>query len=227
MSRILIIEDDKDLAELMKFRLEKENFTVDVCHDGADGLYYMQETMYDLVILDRMLPSMDGTKILKQARAAHIATPVIFLTALGELEDKITGLECGADDYMVKPFAFEELLARIRSIMRRPGKWGDLGLLKLGDISFDPECGRLCKDTKECTLSKRESALLEIFLRNPGQVLPRTLLLSRVWGMDSDVEDGNLDNYIHFLRRRLKTVGSTLILKTIRGTGYQLEVYRS
>lgn len=225
--RILIIEDDKDLAELMKFRLEKENFTVDVCHDGADGLYYMQETMYDLVILDRMLPSMDGTKILKQARAAHIATPVIFLTALGELEDKITGLECGADDYMVKPFAFEELLARIRSIMRRPGKWGDLGLLKLGDISFDPECGRLCKDTKECTLSKRESALLEVFLRNPGQVLPRTLLLSRVWGMDSDVEDGNLDNYIHFLRRRLKTVGSTLILKTIRGTGYQLEVYRS
>lgn len=225
--RILIIEDDKDLAELMKFRLEKENFTVDVRHDGADGLYYMQETMYDLVILDRMLPSMDGTKILKQARAAHIATPVIFLTALGELEDKITGLECGADDYMVKPFAFEELLARIRSIMRRPGKWGDLGLLKLGDISFDPECGRLCKDTKECTLSKRESALLEVFLRNPGQVLPRTLLLSRVWGMDSDVEDGNLDNYIHFLRRRLKTVGSTLILKTIRGTGYQLEVYRS
>lgn len=225
--RILIIEDDKDLAELMKFRLEKENFTVDVCHDGADGLYYMQETMYDLVILDRMLPSMDGTKILKQARAAHIATPVIFLTALGELEDKISGLECGADDYMVKPFAFEELLARIRSIMRRPGKWGDLGLLKLGDISFDPECGRLCKDTKECTLSKRESALLEVFLRNPGQVLPRTLLLSRVWGMDSDVEDGNLDNYIHFLRRRLKTVGSTLILKTIRGTGYQLEVYRS
>lgn len=225
--RILIIEDDKDLAELMKFRLEKENFTVDVCHDGADGLYYMQETMYDLVILDRMLPSMDGTKILKQARAAHIATPVIFLTALGELEDKITGLECGADDYVVKPFAFEELLARIRSIMRRPGKWGDLGLLKLGDISFDLECGRLCKDTKECTLSKRESALLEVFLRNPGQVLPRTLLLSRVWGMDSDVEDGNLDNYIHFLRRRLKTVGSTLILKTIRGTGYQLEVYRS
>ena len=225
--RILIIEDDKDLAELMKFRLEKENFTVDICHDGADGLYYMQETMYDLVILDRMLPSMDGTKILKQARAAHIATPVIFLTALGELEDKITGLECGADDYVVKPFAFEELLARIRSIMRRPGKWGDLGLLKLGDISFDPECGRLCKDTKECTLSKRESALLEVFLRNPGQVLPRTLLLSRVWGMDSDVEDGNLDNYIHFLRRRLKTVGSTLILKTIRGTGYQLEVYRS
>lgn len=223
--RILIIEDDKDLAQLTKLALEKENFTVDVCLDGAEGLYYMQENMYDLVLLDRMLPSMDGAQVLKAARAAHIFTPVIFLTALGELEDKVTGLNCGADDYMVKPFAFEELLARIHSIMRRPGKWGEPNLLKLGDIAFDPECGHLTRDTKECTLSGRESALLEVFLRNPGQVLPRTLLLSRVWGLDSDVEDGNLDNYIHFLRRRLKSVGSTLVLKTVRGVGYQLQVY--
>ena len=208
--RILIIEDDKDLAQLTKLALEKENFTVDICLDGAEGLYYMQENMYDLVLLDRMLPSMDGTQV--------------FLTALGELQDKVNGLNCGADDYMVKPFAFEELLARIHSIMRRPGKWGDLNLLKLGDIAFDPECGRLTKGAKECTLSGRESALLEVFLRNPGQVLPRNLLLSRVWGMESDVEEGNLDNYIHFLRRRLKSVESTLVLKTIRGIGYQLEV---
>ena len=223
--RILMIEDDKELAEITKLRLEKDNFTVDVCLDGAEGLYYMQENMYDLVILDRMLPSMDGTQVLKAARKANVSTPVIFLTALGELEDKITGLDCGADDYMVKPFAFEELLARIRSIMRRPGKWGDLGLLKLGDVSFDPECGRLSKGAKECTLSKRESTLMEVFLRNPGQVLPRTLLLSRVWGLESDVEDGNLDNYIHFLRRRLHAVDSSLQLKTIRGVGYQMEVY--
>ena len=222
--RILMIEDDKELAEITKLRLEKDNFTVDVCLDGAEGLYYMQENMYDLVILDRMLPSMDGTQVLKEARKANVSTPVIFLTALGELEDKITGLDCGADDYMVKPFAFEELLARIRSIMRRPGKWGDLGLLKLGDVSFDPECGRLSKEAKECTLSKRESTLMEVFLRNPGQVLPRTLLLSRVWGLESDVEDGNLDNYIHFLRRRLHAVDSSLQLKTIRRVGYQMEV---
>ena len=110
--RILMIEDDKELAEITKLRLEKDNFTVDVCLDGAEGLYYMQENMYDLVILDRMLPSMDGTQVLKEARKANVSTPVIFLTALGELEDKITGLDCGADDYMVKPFAFEELLAR-------------------------------------------------------------------------------------------------------------------
>ena len=223
--RILMIEDDKELADVTGRRLEKEGFTVDICLDGEDGLYYMQENMYDLVILDRMLPSMDGTQVLKEARQAHISTPVIFLTALGELEDKVTGLNCGADDYMVKPFAFEELLARIHSILRRPGKWGDLDLLKLGDISFDPQCGRLTKGTRECTLSNRESTLLEVFLRNPDQVLPRPLLLSRVWGLESDVEDGNLDNYIHFLRRRLKSVESTLVLKTIRGVGYQLEVY--
>lgn len=223
--KILIIEDDTELAEAMRFRLEKEDFTVDICHDGEEGLYYMQENMYDVVIMDRMLPSMNGTDVLRTARKAHISTPVIFLTALGELNDKVTGLECGADDYMVKPFAFEELLARIRCIMRRPGKWDDSALLKLGDISFDPAANRLSKASKECTLSRREGDLLEVFLRNPGQTLPRAMLLSRVWGMDADVEDGNLDNYIHFLRRRLKAVNSTLSLKTVRGVGYQLDVY--
>ena len=223
--KILIIEDDTELAEAMRFRLEKEDFTVDICHDGEEGLYYMQENMYDVVIMDRMLPSMNGTDVLKTARKAHISTPVIFLTALGELNDKVTGLECGADDYMVKPFAFEELLARIRCIMRRPGKWDDSALLKLGDISFDPADNRLSKASKECTLSRREGDLLEVFLRNPGQTLPRAMLLSRVWGLDADVEDGNLDNYIHFLRRRLKAVNSTLSLKTVRGVGYQLDVY--
>ena len=223
--KILIIEDDTELAEAMRFRLEKEDFTVDICHDGEEGLYYMQENMYDMVIMDRMLPSMNGTDVLRTARKAHISTPVIFLTALGELNDKVTGLECGADDYMVKPFAFEELLARIRCIMRRPGKWDDSALLKLGDISFDPAANRLSKASKECTLSRREGDLLEVFLRNPGQTLPRAMLLSRVWGLNADVEDGNLDNYIHFLRRRLKAVNSTLSLKTVRGVGYQLDVY--
>lgn len=223
--RILIVEDDKELAESIQAQLAKEGFTVDVCHDGEEGLYYMQEKIHDLVILDRMLPYMDGVSVLREARKSHVYTPVIFLTALGELNDKITGLDCGADDYLVKPFAFEELLARIRCLLRRPGQWDDSMLLKLGDISFDPKSNRLCKGSRECTLSKREGALLEVFLRNPGQILQRTVLLSRVWGLDTDVEDGNLDNYIHFLRRRLKAVGSSLSLKTIRGVGYQLEVF--
>ena len=222
--RSLMIEDDKELCEATKYRLEKEDFLVDVCHDGEEGLYYMQENIHDLVILDRMLPSMDGVSVLKEARRTHVSTPVIMLTALGELNDRLTGLNCGADDYMVKPFAVEELLARIRCLMRRPGKWDDSALLRLGDVSFDPDSSRLSKGTKECTLSRREGALMEVFLRNPGQTLTRATLLNRVWGMDSDVEEGNLDNYIHFLRRRLRSVDSTLALKTIRGVGYQMEV---
>ena len=224
--RILIIEDDKDLAQLTKLALEKEKFTVDICLDGAEGLYYMQENMYDLVLLDRMLPSMDGISVLKALRREKIFTPVIFLTALSSLQDKITGLDCGADDYMVKPFAFEELMARIRCLSRRPQKWEGSSVISLGDISFDPDQKKLFCHTKECSLSKKEGALMEIFLRNPGQILPRQTLLSRVWGPDSEVEDGNLDNYIYFLRRRLRSVDSRLELKAVRGVGYQLEVYR-
>ena len=141
----------------------------------------MQENMYDLVLLDRMLPSMDGTQVLKEARQSNISTPVIFLTALGELQDKVNGLNCGADDYMVKPSPLKSFLQESTALCARCRKLGDLNLLKLGDIAFNPECGRLTKGAKECTLSGRESALLEVFLRNPGQVLPRNLLLSRVW----------------------------------------------
>lgn len=224
--KILMIEDDRDLAESVRFQLEKEGFETDVCTDGEEGLYYMQEKAHDLVILDRMLPSMDGVSVLKAARKAHVSTPVIMLTALGELNDRLTGLNCGADDYMVKPFAFSELLARLRCIFRRPGNWKETSLLNLGDISFDPEDNRLKGNGKECTLSKREGELLEVFLRNPGQTLPRNVLLNRVWGLESDVEEGNLDNYIHFLRRRLKTVESTLDLRTVRGVGYVMEVYK-
>lgn len=221
---ILIIEDDKELCSAVSFRLEQEGFGVTACHDGEEGLYYMQESLHDLVILDRMLPHMDGVTVLKKARERQVRTPVIFLTALGELSDKIAGLNCGADDYLVKPFAFEELLARIHCLLRRPGTWTAVtDSLTFGDVSFDPTGHRLSCGIRECTLSGREAELMEVFLRNPCQTLPRPLLLTRVWGLDSDIENGNLDNYIHFLRRRLKTVGSTLKLKTIRGVGYQLE----
>lgn len=225
--RILIVEDDRKLCESLKFQLQKENFTVDACYNGEDGLYFMEQNAYDLVLLDRMLPLMDGVTVLKEARKANVSTPVIFLTALGELHDKITGLDCGADDYMVKPFAFEELIARIRCIRRRPQHFESTFSLSLGDVSYDPALNKLTGNGKICTLSKREGNLLEVFLRNPGQTLPRMTLLTKVWGPDAEVEEGNLDNYIHFLRRRLKSVGSTLSLKTIRGVGYCLEVYHS
>lgn len=224
---ILMIEDDKDLCEAVSFRLEQEGFSVTACHDGEEGLYYMGETPYDLVILDRMLPHMEGIQILKEARARQIKTPVLMLTALGELDDRLSGLNGGADDYMVKPFIFEELLARIRCLLRRPASYTAFAdTIFLGDITYLPQTRTLSSHDKSCTLSSREGNLMEVFLRNPGQTLPRQLLLSRVWGLETDVEEGNLDNYIHFLRRRLKTVKSALQIKTVRGVGYQLEVFQ-
>lgn len=224
---ILMIEDDKELCDAVSFRLEQEGFSITACHDGEEGLYYMQESPFDLVILDRMLPHMNGIEVLKEDRTRQIRTPILMLTALGELDDRLTGLNGGADDYMVKPFAFEELLARIRCLLRRPAVYQDsVKSISLGDVSFVPETRTLSSWEKTCTLSSREGELMEVFLRNPGQTLPRQLLLSRVWGLEADVEEGNLDNYIHFLRRRLKTVESTLQIRTVRGVGYQLEVFQ-
>lgn len=222
--RVLIIEDDEKLCESLRFQFEKEKITADVCHDGEDGLHFIREQAHDIILLDRMIPLMDGLKVLGTMRAEHINTPVILVTALGELNDRITGLDCGADDYIVKPFAFQELMARIRSICRRPHTWESTSQLAFGDILYDVSGNQLFRNGNcICTLSKREGDLLELLLRNPRQVLPRNTILTKVWGPDAEVEDGNLDNYIHFIRRRLKQAGSSLCLKTVRGVGYCLE----
>lgn len=222
--RILIIEDDRSLAQTLQFQLERNHFETDVCYDGEEGLHFIEQQSHDLILLDRMLPVLDGTSVLKITREKNISTPVIFVTALGALNDKITGLDWGADDYLVKPFDFEELLARIRCILRRPSKWEGSKPLELGDLSYDIEQKKLSCGDLSCSLSAREGSLMEFFLRNPGQTIPRTSLLSKVWGPDAEVEDGNLDNYVYFLRRRLKSLKSSAQLKTIRGIGYQLEV---
>lgn len=221
--RILIVEDDERLCESLRYQLVCEGFEIDLCHDGEDGLYYIQEQAHDLILLDRMLPKMDGLTVLRKARSLGISTPVILVTALGEIHDRVDGLDCGADDYITKPFALSELMARIRCIFRRPQRWENLGTLTFGDLAYETEQKTLSCGTRSCTLSKREGELLEFFLRNPRQVIPRSVLLSRVWGPDAEVENGNLDNYIHFLRRRIKAVDSSLILKTLRGVGYRLE----
>lgn len=220
--RILLVEDDKNLCRLLAFQLEKEGYQVDSCENGEDALYYALQNVHDIILLDRMLPEMDGLTVLRKTREAGVNTPVILLTALGQLQDKIDGLDTGADDYLVKPFAFEELLARIRCIQRRPRKWEETNLLSFGDISLSPEKKILTGSKSHCTLSKRECDLMEVLLANANQTLPRMVLLSKVWGPDAEVEEGNLDNYIHFLRRRLKSVGSTLSLTTVRGVGYKL-----
>ncbi len=222
--RILIIEDDKSLAETLRFQLERNNFETDVCHDGEEGLHYIEQQAHDLILLDRMLPELDGISVLKITREKNISTPIIFVTALGALNDKITGLDCGADDYLVKPFDFEELLARIRCILRRPSKWEGSKPIEYGDLSYDTEQKKLYCKNLSCSLSAREGDLLEFFLRNPRQTIPRASILSKIWGIDTEVEEGNLDNYIYFVRRRLRSVESSVELKTIRGVGYQLEV---
>lgn len=220
--RILLAEDDKKLNENLVYGLTQAGFIVDSCFDGEDALFYGEQDIYDVILLDRMLPCMQGIDVLMSLRQKGITTPVILITALGTLSDKVEGLDLGADDYLVKPFAQEELLARIRCVTRRPRRIVDKEAVLLSDISWFPAENRLTGPTSSCTLSKREAALLETFLGSGSATLPRSLLLMKVWGPDSDVEEGNLDNYIHFLRRRLKTVGSVLTIRTIRGVGYSL-----
>lgn len=219
---LLLIEDDKNLCDTLKFQLEKEHHNVTICHDGRDGLDLFLQDAYDLILLDRMLPTMNGLLVLKKARESKITTPVIVITALGELYDRIEGLDSGADDYIVKPFAFEELMARIRSIARRTGKWQENDIFRIGDISYDTTLRQLCGPAGTVLLSGREGRLLEVFLSDTDTTLRRMAILSRVWGADAPVEEGNLDTYIHFLRKRLAQVGSTLTLETVRGVGYRL-----
>ena len=221
--KILLIEDDKNLCDTLRFSLEKEFHEVDICHDVRDGLDLFLQDAYDLVLLDRMLPTMNGLLVLKKAREHGIRTPVILVTALGELYDRIEGLDGGADDYLVKPFAFEELSARIRSLGRRTGRYEEHELLSCGDIRYDTELRQLSGPVDTLLLSGREGRLLEVFLRDAGKPLRRMVLLSRVWGVDAEVEDGNLDTYVHFLRRHLSQVGSHLQIRTVRGVGYLLE----
>lgn len=223
MMRILLAEDDRALNQTLTYQLEHEGFIVDSCYDGEEALFYCEQAIHDIILLDRMLPCLEGTDILKQLRKKGIVTPIILITALGTLTDKVEGLNLGADDYLVKPFAFEELLARIRCVARRPHTLTGSDALSVADIDFQLGEGILTGPSGSCTLSKKEAALLEAFLRSRGQTLQRSTLLLKVWGPDSDVEDGNLDNYIHFLRRRLQISGSRLRIATVRGIGYRLQ----
>ncbi|MDE6386858.1 MAG: response regulator transcription factor [Lachnospiraceae bacterium] len=221
--RILLAEDDRHLNNTLTYQLETEHFTVDSCFDGDEALFYGEQNIYDVILLDRMLPYMEGTDVLTALRQGGITTPVILITALGTLSDKVTGLDLGADDYLVKPFAFEELLARIRCVTRRPHTLTVNDTFRVADITWQKSECILTGPNGSCTLSKKEAELMDIFVHSMGNTLQRNTILLKVWGPDSDVEEGNLDNYIHFLRRRLKIAGSCLQIKTIRGVGYSLQ----
>jgi DNA-binding response OmpR family regulator len=221
--RILIIEDDQDLCRFIALTLEQSGYATDICHTGNDGLFYAQNHPYDAIILDRMLPGLDGLFVLSSLRRQGIRTPIILATALDGLHDRVNGLDAGADDYLVKPFAVEELMARIRAVTRRPGNLQISPSITALGLTLTPGSRRLDFGDMSLTLSKKEAALLEFFLKNPGQTLPRPRILSYVWGLSSEVEDGNLDNYIYFLRRRLKSLDAPIKLTTVHGIGYRLE----
>ena len=222
MYTILIIEDEPRVASLLMNGLEENGYQTMVAYDGLMGLRLFQAHTFDLVISDIVLPKMDGFELTKEIRKSNPRIPILMLTALGSTNDKLDGFDAGADDYIVKPFAFEELTARIRSLGRRSGKWEDDNLLTICDISYDCNARLLSGSTGSIRLSGREGRLLEVLLRSFELVIRREVLLSRVWGVDAEVEDCTLDTYIHYLRKRLSYVGSTLALKTIRGVGYTL-----
>ena len=222
--RILLAEDDEGLNKALTWQLNSRGYSVDSCTNGEEALYYGKQNIYDVILLDRMLPDREGTDVLSTLRKASVSTPVILITALGMVKDKITGLDLGADDYLVKPFDFEELLARIRCVTRRSPMLNiqNDDRISYRDITWSPREMCLTGPQGDCMLSRREGDLLESFLRTPEQTLARETLLLKVWGPDSEVEAGNLDNYVHFLRRRLKAIGSSLQIKTVRGVGYGL-----
>ncbi|MDO5337089.1 MAG: response regulator transcription factor [Eubacteriales bacterium] len=220
--KILLVEDDKDLCQALSWQLKKEHFTVDCCFRGDEAELYLKEKIYDLLLLDCMLPGISGISILKKMRAAGDFTPVIILSALGEVKNRVTGLNEGADDYLVKPFAFSELMARINSLFRRKAAF-HTEAPSFGDLTLELDKNRLVCKERFCSLSQTECMLISLLLQAKGSSLQRSFLLHKVWGLDTCVEDGNLDNYIYFLRKRLKTLNSCVSIRNLRGRGYYLE----
>ncbi|PQP84293.1 DNA-binding response regulator [Paenibacillus sp. PCH8] len=222
--RILIAEDEVHLAEAVSQILKKNNYSVDMVHDGRSGLDYAQSGIYDLLLLDIMMPEMDGITVLKKLRSEGNHTPVILLTAKGELSDKVTGLDYGADDYIAKPFATEELLARIRAALRRKGEVVPEDGLKFGDMELNTTQLKLSVQGKEIKLNLKENELLELLINRKQAITSKEQIIEKLWGFDSEVEYNNVEVYISFLRKKLTFLNSAVRINTIRGVGYVLEV---
>ncbi len=223
--RILVVEDEHKIANAIKKGLQQESFAVDVVYDADDGLASARADEYDLIILDRMLPGkMDGVGVCKELRAEGNHTPVLMLTAKGAVRDRVVGLDAGADDYLVKPFAFEELLARVRALLRRPQD--SLGMkLEVGELSLDTTSYEVRRGDTTIDLSQREFALLEYLMRNKGRTLSKEMIIQHVWSYDADVLFNTVEVYIGYLRNKIDRPfrGSAQLLKTVRGFGYKLD----
>lgn len=221
--RILIVEDEKQLSEALGAILEKHNYIVDRVFNGEDGFDYILSNIYDLVILDIMLPLMNGLDVLKKARKEGIECPIILLTAKGEVSDKVAGLDCGADDYLPKPFYTEELLARIRALSRRKGEVINENELSFGDISLNVGTLELSTSLNSVKLTAKEFGLLELLINRKGSVINKDDIINKLWGFESEAEHNNVEVYVTFLRRKLTFLKSKVTIKAIRNMGYLLE----
>ena len=222
--RILVVEDDRKVASFIKKGLEEEGHTVDVAADGAQAVERATDgSVWDLLVLDVMLPKRDGFSVLKALREDGVKAPVLMLTARDAVGDRVTGLDLGADDYLTKPFAFEELLARVRALLRRGAGGGPAPILRVGDLTLNPATREVRRGTRRVELTAREHTLLEYFMRSPGRVLSRPLLAQHVWGLDFDSESNVVDVYVGYLRRRIEAPGERKLLHTVRGVGYVLK----
>ena len=222
--RILIVEDEKRLASTLAELLHRQGYTADVCNDGISGLDNARSGIYDLLVLDAMLPGMDGFTLLRQLRQGGSRLPVLMLTARSELNDRVRGLDAGADYYLTKPFQSPELLACVRLLLRRQAETATVDdTIRWGDLQLQPGSFQVCCQERSARLSRKEYDLLEMLMRNGGQILSKEQLLLKAWGYDSDAEDNNVEVYISFLRRKLALIRSAVQIKTVRMVGYYLE----
>lgn len=221
--RVLVIEDEHKIARALKKALEQETYAVDVAYDGDEGYAMATTEPYDAAIIDRMLPGdHDGISIIKAMREAKIHTPVLLLTALGSVNDRTTGLDSGADDYLVKPFALEELLARVRALLRRPAEQHAI-VLKAGDLSLNTVTFEVKRGDTNIQLTGKEFALLEFLMRNPNRPLPKNVIISHVWDYDADILPNTVEVYIKYIRNKIDQPFDKPLIHTIRGFGYKLQ----
>ena len=224
--RILIVEDEYKLAEIIATKLRKEKYNVDVSLDGEEGLDNALSGIYDLIILDIMLPKINGIEILKEIRDNDIDTKVIMLTAKSSLDDKLIGFETGANDYITKPFHMEELIARVNVQLRNNEKNINKDILKFGDIELNVRTSTISciKNNESINISYKELMILEYLMNNSNQIISKEQIYDKIWGIDTDFESNNLEAYLSFVRKKLKIIDSDVTIKAIRGMGYKLEV---
>ncbi len=219
--RILVAEDDKAMNRVIEKRLRLEGYSVDTCFDGEEALYYLECAAFDAAILDIMMPKMDGYGVVKKMQEKGIETPVIFLTAKDTIEDKVTGLDLGASDYLVKPFSFEELLARIRVMVRKQSRTQS-STYEVGNLTVDTSAHRVTREGKEIILTAKEFALLEVLVRHQGQALTREQIENNLWNFDYGGGTNVIDVYIRYLRKKIDDPFDTKLIHTVRGVGYML-----